>query len=159
MSYHIYTTKGIVLSERPVREADRIYNILTRDFGLVRATALGTRKGTSKLRGHIEPFSLSYISLVRGKEHWRATSAEYIRNIPAHPSVARPLALIEKLIQGEVSHPELFDAIEKYLESDEITLVSRILFHLGYLKEEDLNLGKKALIQAINDGLQQSHLT
>ncbi|OHA90560.1 MAG: hypothetical protein A2832_01025 [Candidatus Zambryskibacteria bacterium RIFCSPHIGHO2_01_FULL_44_22b] len=159
MSYHIYTTKGIVLSERPVREADRIYNILTRDFGLVRATALGTRKGTSKLRGHIEPFSLSYISLVRGKEHWRATSAEYIRNIPAHPSVVRPLALIEKLIQGEVSHPELFDAIEKYLESDEITLVSRILFHLGYLKEEDLNLGKKALIQAINDGLQQSHLT
>ena len=159
MSYHIYTTKGIVLSERPVREADRIYNILTRDFGLVRATALGTRKGTSKLRGHIEPFSLSYISLVRGKEHWRATSAEYIRNIPAHPSVVRPLALIEKLIQGEVSHPELFDAIEKYLESDEITLVSRILFHLGYLKEEDLNLGQKDLIQAINDGLQQSHLT
>ena len=159
MSYHIYTTRGIVLSERPVREADRIYNILTRDFGLIHATALGSRKSTSKLRGHIEPFSLSHISLVRGKEHWRATSAEYIRNIPRTPSIARPLSLAEKLIQGEVSHPELFDAIEKYLESDEITLVSIILFHLGYLKEEDLNLGKKSLIQAINDGLQSSHLT
>ena len=165
MSYHIYTTRGIVLSERPVREADRIYNILTRDFGLVRATALGTRKGTSKLRGHIEPFSLSYISLVRGKEHWRATSAEYIRNIPVLPSVARTLSLVEKLIQGEVSHPEMFDAIEMHISSPENTeafeigFVSQILYHLGYLKEEDLNLGKKALIQAINDGLQQSHLT
>ncbi|MBI1974584.1 MAG: recombination protein O N-terminal domain-containing protein [Candidatus Zambryskibacteria bacterium] len=158
MSYQIYTTKGIVLSERPVREADRVYNILTRDFGLMRVSALGTRKESSKLRGHIEPFSLAYISLVRGKEHWRATSAEYIRNIPATPSVARPLSLLEKLIQGEVSHPELFDAIEEYLESDETTLVSRILFHLGYLKEEDLNLDKKALIRAINDGLQSSHL-
>ncbi|OHB13778.1 MAG: hypothetical protein A3G05_00815 [Candidatus Zambryskibacteria bacterium RIFCSPLOWO2_12_FULL_45_14] len=165
MSYHIYTTKGIVLAERPVREADRIYSILTRDLGLVHATALGVRNGASKLRGNIEPFSLTSISLVRGKEHWRATSAESIQRISSSPNVIRPLALIEKLVQGEVSHPELFDAVERALQSREsldemfeIRLVSKILFHLGYLKETDLVLNKKSLIKVINEGLQASHL-
>ena len=166
LSYHIYTTKGLILSERPVREADRVYTIMTRDLGLVRATALGVRKEVSKLRGNIEPFSLSSISLVRGKEHWRATSAEFIQAVTPLPVVARPLALLEKLIQGEVPHPELFDAIESAVTSAEtnsemfeINLVSKTLFHLGYLKEKDLTLDKESLVKAINEGIQASHLT
>lgn len=165
MSYQIYTTRGIVLSQWPVREADRIYSILTRDFGLVRARALGVRKESSKLRGNLEPLALSSVSLVRGKEHWRATSAELIRSIPFLPELARPLSLLEKLVQGESANSELFDAIERALEISEapddvfeIRLVSQILFNLGYLKEEDLALGKKDLIKAVNNGLQYSHL-
>lgn len=165
MSYHIYTTQGIVLAERPVREADRIYTFLTRDLGLIHATALGVRKESSKLRGNIEPFSLSSISLVRGKEYWRATSAEFIQNISSIPVIARPLALLEKLIQGEAPHPELFDAIKSAVLSSktddemfEISLVSKVLFHLGYLKEKDLSSDKKSLIKAINEGIQASHL-
>ena len=164
MSYHIYTTRGIVLSERPVREADRIYTIMTHDLGLVQATALGVRKEASKLRGALEPFVLSKISLVRGKEHWRVTSAECIQSISPTSTVARPLVLLEKLVRGEATHPELFDAVEDallaaepYDEMFEIRLVSRILFHLGYLKEDDLTLGKKSLVKAINEGLQASH--
>ncbi len=166
MSYHIYTTKGIVLSERAWRESDRIYSILTRDLGLIRATAIGVRKEVSKLRGLLEPFVLSSVSLIRGKEYWRITSAEYLKNISSSISIARPFALIEQLIQGEVSHPELFDAIEQAVlnsepdaELFEIHIVSHALFHLGYLKEADLNLDKKALIKAINNGIQSSHLT
>ena len=158
--------RGIILSERPVREADRIYTIMTRNLGLVRAAAIGVRKEISKLRGSIEPFSLSSISFVKGKDYWRLTSAELIRNIPAVPVIARPLALIEKLVQGEAPNPELFDAVEKsilspelYDEMFETNLVSKILFHLGYLKESDMALGKKSLIKAINNGLQNSHLT
>ena len=58
-----------MLSERPKKEADRVYNILTRDLGLVRAHAIGVRREESKLRGALEPYSLSSVSLVRGKEH------------------------------------------------------------------------------------------
>lgn len=154
MSYYIYTTRGIVLSERPIREADRLYSILTRDFGLVRAHAIGVRKGVSKLRGSLEPISLSTVSLVRGKEFWRLVSAEHIKSFKK----SQPLVLLEKLIAGESAHPELFDIVEQYIESDEVTLVSQILFHLGYLKSEDLALPEKELIKAINEGLQQSHL-
>ena len=166
MSYHIYTTRGIVLAGRAVREADRIYSILTRDLGLIRATALGVRKGSSKLRGALEPLMLSSISLVRGKEFWRVTSAEAIQKIHSWRGVVRPLDLLEKLVQGEAPHPELFDAVEKNVitprtddEMFEIRFVSQILFHLGYLKESDLTQDKKALIKAINEGLQHSHLT
>ena len=165
MSYHIYTTRGIVLSERAVGEADRIYNILTRDLGKLQARAIGVRKSTSKLRGSIEPLSLSSISFVKGQDYWRLTSAQFLKGISALPSIARPLALIEKLIQGEAPHPELFDVVEQFAlspkprdEMFEIRLVSQILFHLGYLKKVDLNLEKKDIVQAINEGIQASHL-
>mgnify|MGYP001609694956 FL=1 len=158
-----------MLSERPLREADRVYSILTRDFGLIRASATGVRKEESKLRGSLEPFILSKISLVRGKEYWRITSAEPLRPICATLGVARPLALLEKLVQGEEAHPELFDAIEAALtcstpgveqnEKFEIQLVAQMLHKLEYLKEADLNLDKKELIKAINEGLRSSHLT
>ena len=158
MSYHIYTTKGLVLSARPLREADRVYSILTRDFGLIRASATGVRKEASKLRGSLEPFIISNISLVRGKEYWRITSAEPVQRVAAAPTLARPLALLQRLVQGEAPHFELFDAVEAHLASDETTLAAHILYHLGYLKERDLSLEGKALIAAINEGLKQSHL-
>lgn len=166
MSYHIYTTDGLVLLERPWREADRIYNILTRDLGLIRATALGVRKEASKLRGSLEPISLASISLVRGKEYWRVTSAQSLKRLSPKPSLLKPLALLDKLVQGEASHPELFDAVEKMIlkpntdeEVTEINLVAQILYHLGYLKESDLSLEKRELLKAINDGIQASNLT
>lgn len=166
MSYSIYTTKGLVISQRALREADRVYSILTKDFGLIRATATGVRKGHSKLRGLIEPVSLSSVSLVRGKEYWRITSAELIEKIPTTEELLKPLALLEKLVQGEAPSPELFETIEKMIQSEEprdemfeIQFVAEILFHLGYLKESDLKLEKKELIKAINHGLEASNLT
>ena len=169
MSYHVYTTKGIALSERGIGEADRIYSILTRDLGKLHAKATGVRKGVSKLRGNIEPFTISSVSFVKGKDYWRLISAQSLENLSATPAVAGPLSLLEKLVQGEEPHPELFDAVESAFadmskpgfdsEMFETRLVSQILFHLGYLKEADLILDKKELIKAINQGLQSSHLT
>lgn len=154
-----------MLSERPVREADRIYTIMTRDLGLVSTMAIGVRKEASKIRGNIEPLTLSRVSFVKGKDYWRLTSAEFIKNISSTPSVARPLALLEKLVQGEAPHQELFDTVERTILSNElhdemfeINMVSRILFYLGYLKESDMSLDKKSLVKAINEGIQASHL-
>lgn len=165
MAYHIYTTRGLVLSQRGVGEADRIYKILTRDLGLVRARALGVRKEVSKLRGALEPYTLAAVSLVRGKEHWRITSAESLKKVPYKESIARPFILLDKFIQGEAANSELFDAIEETIfaretneEMREIRIVSRILFNLGYLKASDLDLSKEKLIVAINEGIHQSQL-
>ena len=163
MSYHIYTTPGIVLRHWPLREADRVYVILTRDLGLIRASAIGVRKETSKLRGALEPLSLSTVSLVRGKEYWRITSAVFESAIP--PKFAAPLSLLEKLVAGESANRELFNGVQKKVESYdsaddmfEPRLVAEILFHLGYLQESDRVLGKKDLIKAINKGLRASGL-
>jgi DNA repair protein RecO (recombination protein O) len=163
VSYHIYTTKGITLSYRPFKEADRIYSILTRDLGLIRATALGVRKEASKLRGSLEPVVLANVSLVRGKEFWRITSAESLDRIESRPERLKPLALLERLVQGEAAHPELFDVVEKFLTTagtlnSETSFVAHILWQLGYIKEADLVLPERELIKAINSGLEASHL-
>ena len=115
MSYHIYTTPGIVLRHWPLREADRVYAILTRDLGLIRASAGGIRKEASKLRGSLEPLSMTSVSLVRGKEYWRIISAIHDSNI--HSDFAAPLLLLEKLVTGESAHPELFDSVRDSIGS------------------------------------------
>ncbi len=197
MSYNIYTTRGIVLSARPIREADRLYSILTRELGLIYARALGVRKEVSKLRSGLEPISLSDFSLVKGQTHWRLTSSKLDTSMLTMErskkrialSIARALALLEKLVQGEEKHPELFDAVEQVFlfakssgvlnedgEAIELILVSRILFHLGYLPEKDVPHGfikgdlnkeileeaikeKKLIIKAVNLGLEAANLT
>ncbi|MFH1472869.1 MAG: DNA repair protein RecO [bacterium] len=178
MSYHIYTTKSIVLRERPLKEADRVYTILTRDLGLIRASATGVRKEVSKLRSALEPFSLSNISLVKGKEYWRITSAALLENLEETlrgqgglEMLARAFSLLEKLIRGESANPKLFDRIfqvtefvtnqklnAKNLEALEIFLVAGILFELGYLSETAIpeNLLHKSLSIELLKGVEKN---
>lgn len=158
MSYHIYTTRGLVLSARSIKEADKLYTILTRDLGLLYVRALGVRKEGSKLRGQLEPFSLASVSLVKGKNQWRITSAHQIegsfdfqkKRKQGYKALARGFSLLEKLIQGEEKHPALYDAMEELFmfaklsndadsmhEALEVILVARMLHHLGYLREEE----------------------
>ena len=172
MSYHIYTTPSLVLRARPLKEADRVYILLTRDLGLIRASATGVRKEVSKLRPALEPFSLTRVSLVKGKEHWRITSAileenlsQSLRGKEGLLVLARVFSLLEKLIRGESANQELFDSVEKAIrhynpEDDmfEMRLVAQVLFHLGYLEEASLSLDKKPLVKAINEGLIASGL-
>jgi DNA repair protein RecO (recombination protein O) len=151
VSYHIYTTSGIVLSARPTKEADRIYSILTRDFGLIRAEGKAVRKEDSKLRGAIEPFSNSEISLIKGRERWRITSAEVKYSLKqlnknTFTAFARIFSLLQKLMAGEEKHPEIFDVVDEAarfvgqnenedIGAIEILLLTRILIELGYFEE------------------------
>src|SRR3989344_2202782 len=73
--HSIYKTEGLVLASRGVGEANKIYDILTKDLGLIRATAQGVRNQGSKLRPHLGEFSASEVAFVRGKTGWRVTDA------------------------------------------------------------------------------------
>jgi DNA repair protein RecO len=197
MSYHIYTTRGLILSSRPFKEADRLYSILTENLGLIYARALGARKEGSKLRGQLEPFSLSSVSLIKGKNQWRLTSASLLEATSGiqknkkktYKALARGFSLLEKLVQGEEKHRELFEAIrdififaktedrtEEMFEALEVVLVARMLYYLGYLREEEgthelvsapltkeflekVESTKKPLIKLINEGIEASNLT
>ncbi|MFZ2048846.1 MAG: DNA repair protein RecO [Minisyncoccia bacterium] len=178
MSYTIHTTPALVLSSQPYREADRLYSLLTKELGLIRASAQGVRKEHSKLRGSLEPISLSTVSFVKGKEFWRITSSSVDENISIKLSrdkkllkaISQALALLERMVQGETPHGELFDALEKLIKDAvvggvgdtkefETKLVATILADLGYLNKTDLTLGTKELIKAINHGLEASQLS
>ena len=59
--------EAIILTRTDYGEADRILTVLTPQFGKIRLLARGVRKVKSKLAGGIELFSVSEISLIKGR--------------------------------------------------------------------------------------------
>lgn len=152
MPHQIYKTDGIILGSEPAGEASRRLWILTPDLGLVVASAQGLRKITSKLRYHLQDFSLARINLVRGRETWRMTGAQVQRNFaraaaPASYHIITNIArLLCRLCPGEESNPELFEDARRglaliqalpprALPSAEALVVLRVLHRLGYVGE------------------------
>ncbi len=156
MSYHIYTTEGIILKRTPFGEANILISVLTYDFGLIKASARSARLSTSKLRPALQEYSFVIISCVKGKGGWKITNVsvkensffnhpQYIRRV-----VAQVASVLLKMIQGEDPHKEVFQIIksgfeylkdisEEKVENFEILIVLRVMFELGYVaKTEDL---------------------
>lgn len=74
-----YRTEGLVLRTYSLGEADRIIVLLTPHHGQVRAVAKGVRRTTSKFGATLEPFMLSRLQLVRGRNLDIITQAESVR--------------------------------------------------------------------------------
>jgi recombinational DNA repair protein (RecF pathway) len=74
--YKIYTTPAIILRSFTFAEADKSYEILTRDFGFLIADARSVRKIDSKLKHSLCDLTEANLSILKGKERWRITSAE-----------------------------------------------------------------------------------
>jgi len=72
------TTEGIVLKKMDIGEADVLYALYTRDYGKVVARAAGIRKNEAKLRGHLEPLSLSSVRLITGRNGERLIGATLV---------------------------------------------------------------------------------
>ena len=154
MSHHIYQTEAFVIDSRNVGEANKIIYLYTKDLGLVAGNAQGVRLLKSKLRYSLQDFSYSKVSLVRGKEVWRITSAGLIDSIVSKVSpdsfvLARGLSLVKRLVHGEEKSDELWQVLEsafKFWQSRavdsiepeyfEYLLVLRILNSLGYVAPE-----------------------
>lgn len=184
MAHHVYTTRGIILALRPTRESDKTVAVLTRDLGLVRATARGMRGGSSKLAPALLELALVKISLVRGKHSWRVTTVTLLRNFAsglrprreALKALARVTSLLLKLVRGEEKHVELYDELESaaltLTDSEppvdvwEVYTVARLLQELGYLREADTPksledaLGRKSeLITLLNTSIKETGLS
>lgn len=74
----IYRTEAIVLGRFDLGETDRIFTLLTRDRGKIRAVAKGARRPTSKLAPALEYFSRCRMILSRGRDLDVITSVEVI---------------------------------------------------------------------------------
>lgn len=153
--YRIYSTEGIVLAKRGAGEAGSSCTLLTRELGLVYATAISARAARSKLKYGIEPLMHGRFSLVHGKSGWRLTAALPERRLlsmfpSARAATGRIARLLVRLIRGEEPAPVLFAQVvngfallgnvstKEEVESVECVLVLRVLFELGYLPRTDL---------------------
>jgi len=162
MSHTIYTTEGFILKSVNFGEANKYFFIFTHEFGLIKAAAQGVRHLKSKLRYGLEDYSLAQVSVVRGREIWRLTSAEKIlalRLCEGNPEaiqtekfllLSRIFALLLRLLHGEERNDLLFESVKEgmiFLESLETSrlnldvdlanfeciLALRILSSLGYI--------------------------
>ena len=155
--YKIYTTDGLIIESRIFGESNKIYFILTRDFGLIRATAQGVCKVESKQKFGLQTLSFSKISLVKGKEIWKITSAVPVENVFYNLTgqkeklnlFIRVISLVRKLLVEEEKEPIFFDVVKSLYEflktenannkdkisSAELLTVMKILHASGYLGE------------------------
>lgn len=154
--HHIYHTEGIILSSKKFGEAGKRYWIFTKELGMIRASAQGVLKISSKLRFVLQDFTYVKVDLVQGKDFWRLTSASktnLLEDVARRPETFAVFSnisrLLTKLLSGEEKNEDLFldlisglTLLEKSHTPEEVrnieaVLVLRILSHLGYIGGED----------------------
>jgi len=169
MSHTIYTTDAIVIHSVSTGEADVTLWLLTAELGLVIARAQGARKGTAKMQGYLQTFSLLKVSLVRGKYIWRVTGTESIQKYSedflygdALSAFARIAVFLRRMTLIDTQNNlELFDIIKtakqgfavlaknkgidsRDIERIELKTVAKILISLGYIEIDLLSKIEKA---------------
>jgi len=152
VTYCHYETEGLIIGYRNLGEANRLYRILTADFGLVNVLAQGVRRDRSKLRYHLQNFSFAHLALVRGREFWRLVGAGELEAFKLLPKEAliflkKITLVLQRLIQGEDTHSLSYQDLKQAsfllidpnqhsaqsLANLEIFILARLLTQLGYL--------------------------
>jgi DNA repair protein RecO (recombination protein O) len=80
--YRTYRAEGVVLRRRNIGEADSIFTVFTEQQGKFDAVARGIRKAKSRMRGHLEPLTISRFLLAQGRSLDVFTQAETVRALP-----------------------------------------------------------------------------
>lgn len=122
-----YKTKGIVLASRDVGEYDRIITCFTKEYGRVELLAKAVRKITSKLRGGLEPFCLSWLEFVEGKHGYIVTEAIAVKKFFKKGGFLHeePYPIFEvrdfflNIIQGQERDEGLFDCLAGFFDGCE----------------------------------------
>ncbi len=155
MSYHIYTTDGIILKRTAFGEANILVHILTQDLGLIMASARSARLYVSKLRPALQEYAHVSVTCIKGKGGWKITNVvskgsfyfEYPKY--THKVMSQVTTVLMKMIQGETPHKEVYEIVKegftflKNVKEDlvsdfEVLIVLRILKELGYVVNDDV---------------------
>lgn len=126
MSYTIYSTDGFIIEQKPSKDADISLLVFTEQFGLIFAVATGARYLKSKLRYSLQSLSFSNISLVKGREVWRVTSAKKLISLYDRRLPIEYRALFARLLAGLVRfcpREQIEDSVFRLLKS-----LSRLIF-------------------------------
>lgn len=111
-----YQAQGINLRHHSLGEADRIVSIFTREQGLIRVVAKGSKKTTSRLGGRIDLLQCNALQVASGRNLDVLTGAETIKSFSGLRSDYTRLTFA--LFLAEVLHglllerhpqPELYD--------------------------------------------------
>lgn len=141
-----YKTTGINLKSMPLGESDRLLTILTREFGLIRVVAPGSRKPHSSLSGRSSLFVVNDLLIASGRSLDKITQAETLESYPGLSQDLGKLAASQYLAEmvlaqalSEQPQEELFCLLNEHLRRLEqlpnstalvLAHLSHAVFHL-----------------------------
>ncbi|MBQ3789579.1 MAG: DNA repair protein RecO [Lachnospiraceae bacterium] len=70
--------RGVVLSERPVGEYDKLVTLLTMERGKIRAFARGAKRPRNRLAAALQPFHFGNFRLYEGRDSYNVEDAEIL---------------------------------------------------------------------------------
>lgn len=147
MRSHGYSADAIVLGKRNYGEADKIISVFSKSQGKLFLIAKGTRRPSSRKRGHLEVFNLVRFSANESKGMDIMTEVSIIENYDAikkdlkKTSVAYfLLEVIGKLTQEKEPHERVFYLLKDTLEKLQTSSTTRRLRE-SFIKQILIDLG------------------
>lgn len=120
-------------------EADRLLTILTRESGLIRAVAMGSRKHNSSLGGRSGLFVVNELLIAKGRSLDKVAQAETLESYPGLSQDLKKLTASQYLAElclcqalSEQPQEELFCLLNEHLKRLERSPVSNVLPHLTH---------------------------
>lgn len=117
-----YKVTGINLKAQALGESDRLVTILTREFGLMRAVAPGSRKHNSSLGGRSGMFVVNELLIAKGRSLDKITQAQTVKSYPGFAKDLSKLAASQYLAEivlyqalSEQPQEELYELLNEHL--------------------------------------------
>lgn len=134
MKRRSFSSVGLVLAKVDYREADRIFFILTQDYGKLPFIAKGVRRTRSRKRGALEIFNLVKFEALRGKNLDLITEVEIVRSFDKVRKNLKKMTLayyfsevlLKILVEGEETK-KVFDLVLSCFENLEKRRDLRVL--------------------------------
>ncbi|MGV0102773.1 DNA repair protein RecO [Nostoc sp. DSM 114160] len=137
-----YKATGINLKTQALGESDKIVTILTREFGLIRAVAPGSRKHNSSLGGRSGMFVVNELLIAKGRSLDKITQAQTLKTYPGLAQDLGKLAASQYLAEivlcealSEQPQEELYDLFNEHLHRLEAVSSANsfgVLAHLAH---------------------------
>lgn len=152
--HHLHTTPAFVLTSYPHGESSRVYKLFTREHGVLYVHAQSVRELRNRNRYALRTHTLATVTLVRGRDTWRLTSAQSQERVISG-SIRRVLTLAGTLLAQEDPAPKLFDLLYTTMPIEEEVVPCRItheailalfvLHELGYVARPHTSLTDQLL--------------
>jgi len=143
-----HKTKGIVINTEDRGEYDRIITVYTELFGKIKLLGKSIRKGSSKLKSGIEPFSFVEIEFIEGRYQKRLTDVKVInpylktnKNFAKISFAEIAIKDLDLLMKGEEKDIKIWNLLKTFfvlLEKKENDFIFysyffwNLIFELGY---------------------------
>ncbi len=117
-----FKTTALILSKRPLKDADRLYVLYTPDYGKIEAKVRSAASARSKLAGQMEPIALSRLMVARSKGFETIAGAQLIKPYFFSWELSQSLAalaaeLVNIGIKPGFADPRIFQLLKAFLDS------------------------------------------